>query len=220
MTFGVMVESDTMTDQIEEESEKGEKEEKEELPGHDPVLAEGDSPDFKWYIAKTLTGQENKVSKFLRENIINHKLTRYFSKILVPEEKVTSHLGGKKRTIRKKIFPSYVLIKMILNEQTWHLVKNTDKMAGFVGGDPKDPRPISEEEALYMTNQSRMGGRRSKTIVDFSEGDQVKVVDGPFATFVGTVETVNDKGKIKVNVSIFGRPTPVELEFSQVEKVS
>lgn len=183
-------------------------------------LATGDSPEFKWYIAKTLTGQENKISKALKERILNFKLTEYFSEILIPEETVVSHSGGKKRTIKKKFFPGYVLIKMIMNDTTWHLVKDTDKITGFVGGTPDKPAPISDEEAAYMTNQAEEGYKKPRTSVNFAEGDQVKVIEGPFASFVGTIEAVNDKGKIRVNVSIFGRPTPVELDYSQVEKVS
>ncbi len=175
--------------------------------------------DFKWYIAKTLTGQENKVTKALKERIVNFKRTEFFADILVPEETVVTNAGGKKRTIKRKFFPGYVLIKMIMTEDTWHLVKDTDKITGFVGGTSTEPAPISEEEAAYMTNQAEEGYKRPKTNVDFSEGDSVKVTEGPFASFVGTVETVSDKGKLKVNVSIFGRPTPVELDFSQVEKV-
>lgn len=184
----------------------------------DSVLARGDSPDFKWYIAKTFTNQENKVQKALRENIINHNLADYFAKILVPEETVISHAGGKRRSLKKKFFPGYILIKMIMSEKTWHLVKNTDKITGFVGGSADHPSPISEEEAAYMTNQLEDGFKSSRTLVEFGEGDQVKVKEGPFASFVGTVEAVTDK-KIKVNVSIFGRLTPVELEVGQVEKV-
>jgi transcriptional antiterminator NusG len=183
-------------------------------------LAAGDSPDFKWYIAKTLTGQENKVSRALKERVINFKQTEYFSEILIPEETVVSHSGGKKRTIKKKFFPGYVLIKMIMNDNTWHLVKDTDKITGFVGGTPDKPAPISDEEAAYMTNQAEEGYKKPRTSVNFAEGDQVKVIEGPFASFVGTIEAVNEKGKIRVNVSIFGRPTPVELDYSQVEKVS
>ncbi|MBH47056.1 MAG: transcription termination/antitermination protein NusG [Halobacteriovorax sp.] len=186
----------------------------------DDGLAEGAGADFKWYIAKTLTGQENKIAKTLRERIINHKLGEFFSQILVPEESVTTHAGGKKRTIKKKFFPGYILVKMVMTDKTWHLVNATDKITGFVGGTSTRPQPISEEEAAYMTNQSDEGVKRTRTSVNFSEGDQVKVIEGPFASFVGTVENVNEKGKIKVNVSIFGRPTPVELDYSQVEKVS
>ena len=195
-------------------------EEEEEDDGHDPILSRGESPDFKWYIAKTMTGQENKVSRALRERIINLKLTEYFSKILVPEETVVTNAGGRKRTIKKKFFPGYVLLKMNMTSKSWHLVKDTDKITGFVGGTSDKPAPISEAEAAYMTNQAEEGTKKTRTSVSFEEGEQVKVIEGPFASFVGTVEAVNEKGKIKVNVSIFGRPTPVELDFSQVEKVS
>ncbi|MEO2044757.1 MAG: transcription termination/antitermination protein NusG, partial [Nitrospinaceae bacterium] len=163
---------------------------------------------FKWYIAKTMTGQENKVTRALKERVVNHKLTEYFLEIMTPEESVTSSSKGKKRTIKKKFFPGYVLIKMIMNDRTWHLVKNTDKITGFVGGTLDKPEPITDKEAAYITDQSEDGIRKQRTTVDFSEGETVKVVEGPFTSFVGTVETVSDKGKIKVNVSIFGRPTP------------
>ncbi len=200
------------TAEISEEAEDGRP--------RDPVLADGKSPEFKWYIAKTMTGQENKVSRTLRERIIQLKKTEFFAEILVPEETVVSNAGGKKRTIKKKFFPGYVLVKMIMNDDTWHLVKDTNKITGFIGGTSTNPQPISDEEAAYMTNQADGGTTRTRSSINFSEGEQVKVIEGPFASFVGTVEAVNDKGKLKVNVSIFGRPTPVELDFSQVEKVS
>jgi len=183
-------------------------------------LAEGVGPEFKWFIVKTLTGQENKVQRALKENIVNHKMTDLFSQILVPEETVVTNVNGKKRSIKRKFFPGYVLIKMVMNDNTWHIVKNTDKITGFVGGTPDKPAPISEKEAAYMTAQAEDGFKRPKTSVNFSEGDSVKVIEGPFASFVGTIENVNEKGKVKVNVSIFGRPTPVELDFTQIEKVS
>lgn len=186
----------------------------------DPALATGDTPDFKWYIAKTLTGQENKISKTLRERVINLKKTEFVSKIVVPEETVTSNAGGKKRTIKKRFFPGYILLRMVMNNDTWHLVKDTDKITGFVGGTPDKPQAISDDEAAYMLGKGDAGVKKANVGANFSEGDQVKVVEGPFASFVGTIEAVSDKGKIKVNVSIFGRPTPVELDFSQVEKVS
>ncbi len=178
------------------------------------------SGEFKWYIAKTMTGQENKVTRALKERVVNYKLAEFFLEIVTPEESVTSSSKGKKRTIKKKFFPGYVLIKMIMNDRTWHLVKNTDKITGFVGGTLDKPAPISDEEAAYITDQSEDGIRKQRTTVDFTEGETVKVVEGPFASFVGTVEAVSEKGKIKVNVSIFGRPTPVELDYTQVEKVS
>lgn len=182
------------------------------------TFAKGDTPDFKWFIAKTLTGQEGKIQRALKERIVNYKQTESFSEIMVPEETVTTHANGRKRTIKKKLFPGYILIKMIMNDSTWHLVKDTDKITGFVGGTSDKPAPISDEEAAYMTGQGSDGIKKTKATVDFEEGETVKVIEGPFASFVGTVEHVNDKGKLRVNVSIFGRPTPVELDFTQVEK--
>ncbi|NOT79143.1 MAG: transcription termination/antitermination protein NusG [Bacteriovoracaceae bacterium] len=184
------------------------------------ALAKGDTPDFKWYIAKAQTGQENKVTKSLKERIVNYKMTDLFAEVLVPEETVVTTANGKKKTIKKKFFPGYVLIKMIMNDKTWHLVKSTDKITGFVGGTLDKPAPITNEEANYMTSQMEDGFKKPRTSVNFTEGESVKVIEGPFANFVGTIEAVNEKGKIKVNVSIFGRPTPVELDFTQVEKVS
>jgi transcriptional antiterminator NusG len=182
-------------------------------------LAAGDTPDFKWYIVHVLSGFENRVLKTLKERIVNHSMTEYFAEIMVPEENVVANVNGKKRTMKKKFFPGYVLIKMIMNEKTWHLVKDTDKITGFIGGTKDKPMPISDEEAASMTASLAEGFKRTRSVANFSEGDSVKVIEGPFASFVGTVETISDKGKVKVQVSIFGRPTPVELEFSQVEKV-
>jgi len=183
------------------------------------VLALGDTPDFKWYIVHVLSGFENRVLKTLKERIVNHSMTEYFAEILVPEESVVSNVNGKKRMMKKKYFPGYVLIKMVMNEKTWHLVKDTDKITGFIGGTKDKPMPISDEEAASMTASFAEGFKRTRSVANFSEGDSVKVIEGPFASFVGVVETISDKGKVKVQVSIFGRPTPVELEFSQVEKV-
>ena len=208
---------DTLEQKVDQESESTA--ETIEVAEIDQGLSKGDGEEFKWYIAKTATGQENKVSHSLKESIVNHRLTDLFSRILVPEETVISNAGGKKRTLKKKFFPGYILIKMIMNDRTWHLVKNTDKITGFVGGTVSNPAPISEEEAQSMLGQIEGGFKKPRSSVSFSEGETVKVIEGPFATFVGTVEAVSDKGKVKVNVSIFGRPTPVELDFSQVEKV-
>jgi transcriptional antiterminator NusG len=178
------------------------------------------STDLKWFIVRTLTGQENKVQKTIRENIINLKLGQYFGEVVVPEESVvTNTVAGKKKTIKKKVFPGYVLIHMIMNERTWHLVNATDKVTGFIGGTKDKPAPISDDEARQMLGQVNETARRPRTSVNLSEGDTVKVIEGPFASFVGTIENVNEKGKIKVNVLIFGRPTPVELDYLQVEKV-
>ena len=183
------------------------------------VLAAGDTPDFKWYIVHVLSGFENRVLKTLKERIVNHGMTEYFAEIIVPEESVVANVNGKKRTMKKKFFPGYVLIKMIMNDKTWHLVKDTDKITGFIGGTKDKPMPISDEEAASMTASLAEGFKRTRSVANFSEGDSVKVIEGPFTSFVGVVENISEKGKVKVQVSIFGRPTPVELEFSQVEKV-
>ena len=185
----------------------------------DKQLAAGDTPEFKWFIVHVLSGFENRVLKTLKERIVNHNMTEYFAEIMVPEESVVANVNGKKRTMKKKFFPGYVLIKMVMNDKTWHLVKDTDKITGFIGGTKDKPMPISDEEALAMTASLAEGFKRTRSVANFSEGDSVKVIEGPFASFVGVVENISDKGKVKVQVSIFGRPTPVELEFSQVEKV-
>lgn len=192
----------------------------EHVQAEEKKLAAGDTPDFKWYVAHVLSGFENRVSKTLKERIVNHNMTELFADILVPEENVTANVNGKKRSMKKKFFPGYILIKMIMNDRTWHLVKDTDKITGFIGGTKDKPIPISDEEAAALTNSMADGFKRSRSVANFSEGDSVKVIEGPFASFVGVVEAISDKGKVKVQVSIFGRPTPVELEFSQVEKVN
>ena len=186
---------------------------------NDNGLAAGDTADFKWYVAHALSGFENRVTKTLKERIVNHKMTEFFSEILVPEEEVLKSVNGKQRRIKKKFFPGYVLIKMIMNDDTWHLVKNTDKITGFLGGTAGRPTPIPDDEAAYMTGKGDQGLRKQKSTYNFSEGESVKVIEGPFASFVGTIEKVSEKGKLRVNVSIFGRPTPVELDATQVEKV-
>lgn len=205
---------DVTNETVEETTEQETQEVEEER-----ILAKGDTPDFKWYVAHVLSGYENRVTKTLKERIINHNLTEYFAEILVPEETVVSNVNGKKRNIKKKFFPGYMLVKMIMNDTTWHLVKDTDKITGFVGGTKAKPTPIPESEAKAMLGQMDEGFKRPRTELNVAEGDSVKVTEGPFASFVGTVEAVSDKGKVKVNVSIFGRPTPVELDFSQIEKV-
>lgn len=183
-------------------------------------LSKGESPDFKWYVIRALTGQENKVAKTLKERVLNLSMGEYFSQIVVPEENVVSNVNGKKRNVKKKFYPGYVLVRMILNDKTWHVVQGTEKITGFLGGSKDKPTAITDQEAAVMLNQAVDGVKKVRASVNFSEGDQVKVIEGPFASFVGTIEAVSDKGKVKVNVSIFGRPTPVELDFTQVERVS
>jgi transcriptional antiterminator NusG len=193
----------------------------EQQPSSDKLqktLAAGDTHEFRWYVVHSLTGQENKVAQALKERIFNHKMEKFFSEVLVPEETLTTNKNGKKRAIKKKFFPGYILIKMMMNEQAWHLVRGTDKITDFLGVKGK-PIPLSDDEAKSLVGQISAGFKKTKLSSSFSEGDIVKVVEGPFASFVGTVESVNEKGKIKVQVSIFGRMTPVELDFTQVEKV-
>jgi transcriptional antiterminator NusG len=191
----------------------------EDLPKEpESPLHAGDDPAFKWYVVHVLSGYEHRVKKTLMERILNHNMAHLFSDILLPEETVVTNVGGKKRNMKKKFFPGYLLIKMIMDDRTWHLVRNTDKITSFVSGDRTKPIPLSEEEASKLTSQAQVGFKKPKSLASFSEGDSVKVIEGPFASFVGTVEAVSDKGKVKVNVSIFGRPTPVELDFSQIEK--
>jgi transcriptional antiterminator NusG len=182
--------------------------------------SKADSPEFKWYIVKTKTGQENRVVRSLRERVVSLKCMEFFLDILTPEETVVSNAGGRKRTLKKKFFPGYVLIKMIMNDRTWHLVKATDKISGFIGGTKEMPLPISDKEAVALTQQAKEGFKKQKSSIEFFEGETVRVTEGPFSSFVGTVEAVSEKGKLRVSVSIFGRPTPVELETTQVEKVS
>jgi transcriptional antiterminator NusG len=182
-----------------------------------PTMSPNES--MKWFIIKTPTGQENKVTRALKESIVNYKLNDFFSEIVVPEENVMTLVNGKKRAMKKKFFPGYILIKMIMNEKTWHLVNSVDKVSGFVGGTKDKPLPLPEEEALAMLGQIQNSQKKVRNIATFNPGETVKVIEGPFSSFVGTVESTNEKGKVKVNVSIFGRPTPVELDFSQVEKV-
>ena len=172
----------------------------------------------KWYVVHTYSGYENKVKAALQERVKSNKVEEYFSEILVPSEKVIGLVKGEKKTTSRKFFPGYILINMELNEQAWHLVKNTPKVTGFVGGTTTPPA-ISEEEVKKITHQMEEGAARPKPKVLFDRGENVRVVDGPFTNFTGIVDEVKpEKGKLKVLVSIFGRATPVELDFVQVEK--
>ena len=172
-----------------------------------------------WYIVHTYSGFENKAKVALEERIRSMKRDAFFGEVIVPEESVVELVKGQKRTTKKRFFPGYILVKMHLNEETWHIVKDTPKITGFVG-DKIKPVPISEAEVMKMTNRIAEGVAKPRHRVSFTEGENVRVVDGPFANFNGVVEGVNpDKGKVKVLVSIFGRSTPVELDYIQVEKV-
>ena len=171
----------------------------------------------KWYGVHTYSGFENKVRLNLFERIKNERMEEYFDEILIPSETVVELKKGEKRTSSRKFFPGYILLKMELNDETWHIVKETSKVTGFVGGNA--PFPIPDEEVFKITRRMEEGAEKPRPKVLFEVGETVRVVDGPFLNFSGVVEDVKpDKGKLRVTVTIFGRATPVELEFMQVEK--
>lgn len=176
------------------------------------------SQELQWYVVHTYSGFEQKAKLALQERIRQHKMEDSFADILIPSENVIELVRGEKKTTSRKFFPGYMLVKMKLNDNTWHLVKNTTKITGFVGNATRPPA-VPEEEVLRITNQMEQGTLKPRPKVEFEEGESVRVIDGPFVNFNGVVEEVKpDKGKLRVLVSIFGRSTPVELDFVQVEK--
>ncbi len=180
--------------------------------------ASSSSPKLEWYVVHAYSGFEAKAKQTLEERIRQCSFPEKFGEIHVPQETVVELVKGQKKTSSRKFFPSYILVQMELNEDTWHLVKETPKITGFVG-DAKDPSPISLEEVQRIMNQVQEGSASPRSKMTFEQGETVKVIDGPFAEFSGTVEEVKpDKQKVKVLISIFGRATPVELDFMQVEK--
>ncbi len=171
----------------------------------------------KWYGVHTYSGFENKVRLSLLERIKNLGLEEVFGEVLIPSETVVELKKGERRTSSRKFFPGYILVNMELNDETWHVVKETSKVTGFVGGN--NPVAIPDEEVQKITRRMEEGVERPRPKVLFEVGETVRVIDGPFLNFSGVVEDVRpDKGKLRVMVSIFGRATPVELEFMQVEK--
>lgn len=175
--------------------------------------------DLQWYIVHTYSGFEQKVKATLEERIRTLDQQEFFGKILVPTEQVVELRKGKKRTSSRKFYPGYILVQMALNDDTWHTVRNTAKVTGFVGGGSM-PSPIPDEEAERIILQMEEGVSRPKPKYQFEDGDEVRVVDGPFSNFNGIVEEVKpDKEKIRVLITIFGRATPVELDFIQVNKI-
>lgn len=172
----------------------------------------------RWYIVHAYSNFENKVAESIRERAGQQGLSHLFEQVLVPTEKVVEVRRGRKVDAERKFFPGYVLVKMDLTDQAFHLIKNTPKVTGFLGSDNK-PMPITEGEAMRILRQVQEGVERPKPSISFEIGEQVRVSDGPFASFNGTVEEVDEeRARLKVAVSIFGRATPVDLEFGQVEK--
>ena len=172
-----------------------------------------------WYVVHVYSGFEKKIAQQITEQAAQKGLADQFEAVLVPSENVVEVRRGRKINSEHKFFPGYVLVKMDLTDDAWHLVKNTPKVTGFLGSKTR-PSPISQAEADRILKQSQEGVERARPAILYEIGEQVRVADGPFTSFNGTVEEVDeDKGRVKVSVSIFGRSTPVELEYSQVEKL-
>jgi len=183
------------------------------------VPAKPVNPDLRWYVVHAYSGMEKAVERNIRERINRAGMQDMFGEILVPTEEVVEIKNGQKRTSERRFYPGYVLVQMIMNDDTWHLVKHTNKVTGFVGGAKNRPAPISEDEVSKILGQMEEGVEKPRHKVEFVVGEYIRVKEGPFTDFNGTVEEVNyEKSKVRVSVTIFGRATPVELEFSQIEK--
>jgi len=175
---------------------------------------------MRWYVVHAYSGMEKAVERNLRERIDRSGMQAKFGRILVPTEEVVEMKNGKKSVTERRFFPGYVLVEMVMDDESWHLVKNTSKVTGFVGGAKNRPSPISEDEVMKIVTQMQEGTEKPRPKVEWVVGEVVRVKDGPFTDFNGAIEDVNyDKNKMRVSATIFGRATPVELDFHQVEKV-
>ncbi|PKM10544.1 MAG: transcription termination/antitermination protein NusG [Gammaproteobacteria bacterium HGW-Gammaproteobacteria-3] len=174
---------------------------------------------LRWYVVHAYSNYENKVKRSLEERIKREGLDEYFGKILVPTEEVVEMKMGQQRKSERKFFPGYVLVQMELTDETWHMVRDVPQVLGFIGGTSDRPAPISEKEAMAILNRVEEGVNKPRPKILFEVGEVVRVNDGPFKDFNGTIEEVNyEKNKLRISVLIFGRSTPVELGFNQVEK--
>ena len=175
----------------------------------------------RWYVIQAFSGFEGRVAATLREYIKQQAMDDLFGEVLVPTEEVVENVAGKRRKCERKFFPGYVLVEMEMNDDTWHLVRSIPRVMGFIGGTPDKPAPISRREADLILNRLEESQDKPRPRTMFQPGEEVRVTEGPFADFNGTVEEIDyEKSRIKVSVSIFGRATPVELEFGQVEKLN
>ncbi len=178
------------------------------------------APGMRWYVVHAYSGMEKAVERNIRERIERAAMHSKFGRILVPMEEVVELKNGKKSVTERRFFPGYVLVEMVMDDESWHLVKHTSKVTGFVGGARNRPAPISEAEVMKIVNQMQEGVDKPRPKVQWTVGELVRVKEGPFTDFNGAVEEVNyEKSKVRVSVTIFGRATPVELDFAQVEKV-
>ena len=214
--------SEEIKEQKEEAKDEKTEESSEEIEEkHEDTLTddEKDDPDAKWYIVGAASGFEEKAVKTIQDNARKASLNHFFFDFQIPKQEVIEIKKGKKINSEKNFFPGYMLIKMIMNNQTWQLVKNSNKVSGFTGNDHK-PIPLSQNEAMKMLKKADDSIEYIAPKYVYEVGQQVKVIDGPFASFNGMVEEVDEeRGRLKISVSIFGRSTPVELEYTQVEKV-
>ena len=173
----------------------------------------------KWYVVHTYSGYENKVKQSLEERLQSQNLQEKVTRILIPTEDVIEIKGGKKRVSARKYFPGYIMVEMEMDDEIWYLIKNTPRVTGFLGG-KKDPTPLLDEEVKVLLQRVEGESTKPKPKVQFQQGESVRVIDGPFTNFTGVIDEISpERGKVKVMVSIFGRATPVELEFLQVEKI-
>jgi transcriptional antiterminator NusG len=191
----------------------------EDTPQVSPADSQPVESPMQWFVVQAYSGFEKHVQESLREYIRRAGMEDQFGDIEVPTEQVVELRNGQKRTSERKFFPGYVLVNMIMSDEAWHLVKSVPKVSGFVGGSGSQPVPITDQEAQAILQQVQEGAEHPRPKYTFAPGEVIRVIDGPFKEFSGTVEDVNfEKSKLKVSVSIFGRSTPVELSFSQVEK--